>query len=202
MYISELDRENLTDEQMDNLLYSGIKDDGKSGDCIFVPGSSKAVQIRLPKAVQCYEKGRAKKILFSGGVTWEGFDSPEAVLMKDEAIKLGVPEEDILLEDKALHTKENVLASLLVLDRAFYLHHIKRLIVVTTSPHMRRFHMTLKTYMPNWIDYSLCPANDLKTRKDNWFLSDVGRRRVENEAKKIIDYVKEGVLLDEKVERG
>ncbi|MGM0866619.1 MAG: ElyC/SanA/YdcF family protein [Bacillota bacterium] len=51
-------------------------------------------------------------------------------------MSLGVPERDILTEEISLHTLENVLASLLVLDREFHLHNIQRLLVVTTSYHI------------------------------------------------------------------
>ncbi|WP_059172205.1 YdcF family protein [Bacillus sp. FJAT-27445] len=200
MYLSKLDAGALTDMELTNLLFRGLEDDGEPGDCIFVAGSSKAVQYRLPKAVELYKEGRAGKILFSGGVTWQGTAFPEAIMLKNEALAHGVPEKDILVEDQSLHTKENVLASLLTLDRAFYLHKINRLIVVTTYYHMRRLHLTLKTYMPPWIRYTLCPVNDNNTKEDNWFLSDIGRERVEKEAQKLIHYVKLGVLVDEEVE--
>ncbi|WP_163103321.1 YdcF family protein [Peribacillus alkalitolerans] len=200
MKISQLIPENLTDTQMTDLLYKNIQDDNKNGECIFVPGSSKAVEYRLPKAIQLYNEGRAKKILFSGGVIWEGNKVPEAQLLKLKAIELGIPPEDILIEDVSLNTKENVLASLLVLDRAIGLHNIKRLLVVTANYHIRRLHLNLKTFMPSWIQYSLCPANDQTTRQDNWFQSPYGRKRVEMESSKIINYVKKGYILDEDVE--
>lgn len=200
MFISKLDGNQLTDAQMTNLLFKGIKDTNETGDCIFVAGSSHAVKFRLPKAVELYKAGRAGKILFSGGVKWEQNQFTEAIMLKNEALKLGIPEQDILIEDLSLHTKENVLASLLVLDRAFYLHNIKRLLVVTSHFHMRRLHLTLKTYMPSWIQFTLCPVKDQLTNADNWFLTDIGRKRVETETKKLINYVKLGVLVDENID--
>lgn len=149
--ISQLQPDKLSDSQLTDLLFKNLEDDNEVGDVIFVPGSSKAVIYRLPKAIQLYNEGRAKKILFSGGVIWEGTNFTEAQLLKQRAIELGIPEEDILTEDLSLHTKENVLASLLILDRAFELHNIKRIIVVTTRYHMRRTLLNLKTFMPNWI---------------------------------------------------
>jgi hypothetical protein len=199
MKISELDPEKLTDEQMTELLFKDINDDMKNGDCIFVFGSNKAIEYRLPKAVQLYKSGRASKILFSGGTVWDGTSSSEAFLLKTKAIEFGVPEEDILIETKSQHTKENVIASLLVLDRAFGLHNIKRLLIVTTTYHMRRTLSNLKTYMPNWIEFSLCPADDTNTKIDNWFLNEHGRRRVENESKKLITYSKLGAIMDDNI---
>ncbi|RDW19820.1 YdcF family protein [Oceanobacillus chungangensis] len=200
MKISQLQHEKLTDEQMTALLYKNIKDDLEKGDCIFVLGSSKAVEYRLPKAVQLYKEGRAKKLLFSGGVVWEKGGLTEAELLREKAMELGIPKEDILIEKESKHTKENALASLLVLDRAFGLHNINRLLVVTTTYHMRRTHLTLRTYMPAWIKYSLCAVNDRTTREENWFQTPYGRERVEKETSKIIHYVKLGSLVDEEME--
>ncbi|WP_156288543.1 YdcF family protein [Oceanobacillus salinisoli] len=199
MFISKLESENLTVQQMTNLLFTGIEDDKNTGDCIFVAGSSTAVHYRLPKAIELYKQGRAPKILFSGGVKWNGNGLPEAMILKNKAMALGIPEKDILTEDQSLHTLENVLASLLVLSRAFQLHQMERILIVTTAYHMRRLHLTMKTYMPNWINFSLCPAIDQNTRKDNWFRSVEGRKRVEAECTKIINYVKKGALKDEDI---
>ncbi|WP_199860632.1 YdcF family protein [Oceanobacillus damuensis] len=198
--ISQLDPEKLSDLQMTELLFYNMEDDHKKGDCIFVPGSSKAVIYRLPKAVELYKAGRAKKILFSGGVTWEGTDLPEAELLRSKAIELGVSDQDILVEQVSLHTKENVLASLLILDRALGLHNIRRLIVVTTNIHMHRMYLCLKTFMPSWISYSLCMVDDVTIKKDNWFNHADGRKRVKMETWKLINYVKLGYIMDEEVE--
>ncbi|WP_062109282.1 YdcF family protein [Bacillus niameyensis] len=199
MEISELNPDQLSDKEIHKLLYTNMDDDVEKGDCIFVFGSRIASKYRLPKALQLYREGRANKILFSGGSVWEGSPHPEAVLLKNEAIKLGIPEKDILVETQSRNTKENVLASLLVLDRYFQLHHINRLLIVTSNYHMRRTFLTLKTYMPSWIEYSFCPAENQSTKKDNWFLSEKGRARATEEAKKIIKYVRWGALMDEEL---
>ncbi len=199
MKISELQANQLTDVQKTDFIFRNIKQDHKKGDVIFVPGSSKAVEYRLPKAVELFQAGKAKKVLFSGGVTWQGQQLTEAELLKKEAMRMGVPEEAILVENMSLHTKENVLASLLVLDREFDLHNIKRVLVVTTYIQMLRIYLSFKTYMPSWIEYSLYPVNDRTAREDNWFLTPYGRLRVETEVEKIIRYVNEGILIDEEV---
>ncbi|QTM98303.1 YdcF family protein [Sediminibacillus dalangtanensis] len=199
MYISELNENKLTDAQLETLLFSGVEDDNQNGDCIVVAGSSMAVRYRLPKAIELYKQGRAGKILFSGGVKWGEKTVPEAIELKNEAVTLGIPEENILTEDLSRHTLENVLASLLVLDRAFHLYNIERLLIVTASYHMKRLYLTMKTYMPDWIAFSLCPADDLLTGKNNWFQTEHGRKRAFAEAAKIIRYVKQGALVDERI---
>lgn len=199
MKISELEAEKLNDLQKTALLYHHLEDDQQLGDCIFVPGSSKAVEYRLPKAIELYKAGRADKMLFSGGAIWDGNSLTEAESLAKEAMSHGVPKEDILIENWSLHTKENVLASMFVLDREFDLHHLRRLIIVTATIHMRRMHLVLQTYMPSWIAYSLCTVDDHTTREDNWFHYPYGRERVERETRKLIDYVKQGIVIDEEV---
>ncbi|MGD6843945.1 YdcF family protein [Bacillus infantis] len=198
--ISKLDFNHLSDRQVGDLLYKNIADDKASGECIFVLGSSKAAEYRLPKALELYRSGRAGKLLFSGGVVWAPSKLCEAELLKEKALALGIPAADILIEDQSLHTKENVLASLLVLDREFNLHTIKRILVVTASYHIRRAHLTMKTYMPDWIQYSLCPVDDIHTKEGNWQQSEAGRLRAKREAEKLIYYVKQGIITDAEVE--
>ncbi|MEH7443960.1 YdcF family protein [Bacillus sp. JJ1122] len=197
MKISALNPNTLSDEQITKLLFGEFQDDQKPGDCIIVLGSSKAIVYRLPVALQLYKAGRADKILFSGGVTWPGNNLTEAALLKNKAIAAGIPEDKILVEDVSKNTKENVLASLLVLDRWLPLHKIRRLLIVTSSYHIRRTYLTFKTYMPDWIEFTLCPADDQNTCKDNWFLSPYGRQRAVNEAKKIIEYIGWGAIVDD-----
>jgi uncharacterized SAM-binding protein YcdF (DUF218 family) len=199
MYISQLNFEELTRKQITNLIFTDIEDDCNTGECILVVGSKTAVHWRLPAAIELYKQGRAKKILFSGGMQFEGSELTEAALLKEEALALGVLEEDIITEEISLNTLENVLASLLVLQREFQLHNINRILVVTNSFHMKRLDMTLKTYMPSWFKFTLCPTHDGVTRKNNWHLSEKGRIRVETEAEKIIKYVKQGSIKDEKL---
>lgn len=63
------------------------------------------------RAAELYHQGYAPKILFTGGLgrnTTGLFSQPEAVNFARVAMACGVPEEDILLEDKSTNTKENI----------------------------------------------------------------------------------------------
>ena len=63
------------------------------------------------RAAQLYREGYAPKILFTGGLgrNTEGLlPEPEAVRFAKVAMDCGVPECDILLEDKSRNTKENI----------------------------------------------------------------------------------------------
>ena len=64
------------------------------------------------RAAELYHQGLAPKILFTGGLgrNTEGLlPEPEAVRFARVAMACGVPEADIILEDKSTNTKENIL---------------------------------------------------------------------------------------------
>ena len=64
------------------------------------------------RAAELYHQGFAPKILFTGGLgrNTEGLmNEPEAVRFAKVAMECGVPEADIILEDRSTNTKENIL---------------------------------------------------------------------------------------------
>lgn len=68
-------------------------------------------------AAQLYLDGFAPHIIFSGGIAHKGdlvetpWEKPEAEIFADRAIELGVPEHNIIIENKATNCGENVLFS-------------------------------------------------------------------------------------------
>ena len=63
------------------------------------------------RAAELYRQGFAPKILFTGGLgrNTEGLlPEPEAVRFAKVAMECGVPESDILIEDKSTNTRENI----------------------------------------------------------------------------------------------
>ena len=158
-----------------------------------VLGSMKAPIYRVPIAVDLYIKDKVDKVLLCGGKyreTEHGIMT-EVQLMKNKAIELGVNEKDILLEENSMTTKENIICALLPLEREYKLSAIKKIILVTTHYHMRRSMLMAKTYFPNWIRIIPCPADDINTKRENWFITEEGRNRAREEAWKIICYINE-----------
>lgn len=191
MYISQLNSERLDIPTVNKLIFN-LKDDHVPGDVIFVFGSPNAVKYRVPKAVELYKHNRAKYLLLSGGQSV----IPEARMMKKAAIYSGVKERDIMIEINSTNTKENVVFSKSILDRKIGLKNIKRIILVSSLYHLRRCLLTMKTFMPSWIEYSLCGVYGKNTRPDNWHTNVKGRTRVMNEVKKLIKYTRNKELLD------
>jgi len=190
----------LTREQITALLFGTGTDEGEGGDCIFVFGGRSMV--RAEKAAQLYLAGRAPRILFTGGVKGEPTRGrvPEAVRLRDHAVRSGVAEADVIVEsESSVGTKDNVLRSIPVLESAIGLAAIRRLLVVSVPWHMRRCLLTLRTYAPPWFEYVWCPADYVDHQPHNWWQSAEATRYVMAEVDKLTRYVREGDLLDRDV---
>lgn len=82
-------------------------------DVVIVPGTpydsskvSPLYKARLLWAIQLYEKGIARNIIFSGAAVHNGYI--EAQTMKIMADSLGIPNENTFVENRALHSTENI----------------------------------------------------------------------------------------------
>lgn len=198
MLLSKFDEDNLNIDDINNILFTIPKDDLKKGDCIWVFCSRLFIDERLKVAVKLFKDNRAPFLLFSGGKGKKGVVA-EAKVMKEKAISLGIPEEAILTEEESYNTTENVLCSMLVLERKFLLQNIKRLIVVSSPFHIQRLSLTISRYMPRWIDYSFCYDDNSPTSKKNWLNDPVSKKRVEKEAKGIVYYAKNKYIDDKEI---
>ena len=89
--------------------YLGMHQEPREADCIVGFGNFNTNIAR--RAAELYHQGYAPKILFTGGLgrNTEGLlPEPEAVRFAKVAMACGVPECDIILEDKSTNTKENI----------------------------------------------------------------------------------------------
>ena len=89
--------------------YLGMHQTPAKADCIVGFGNFNTDIAR--RAAELYHQGYAPKILFTGGLgrnTTRLFTEPEAVRFARVAMECGVPEGDIILEDKSTNTKENI----------------------------------------------------------------------------------------------
>ena len=90
---------------------------------------SHALYDRIITAVELYRANRVKKILMSGDNPNSDYDEPTA--MKDTAVKLGVPAEDIVLDFAGSRTYDTCY-------RAKEIFEIKKAILVTQEFHLPR----------------------------------------------------------------
>ncbi|WP_442601817.1 YdcF family protein [Paenibacillus sp. KN14-4R] len=192
MFLSELKIEDLDHSIINKILFENLDDDGLFGEIILVFGSVTAPVYRVPKAVELFKANRAQIIVMSGGQS----NPPEALSMKSAAINLGINESDILLEEKSTNTKQNILFTKALLEDSYGLSNIKRIILVTNFFHLRRCLLSMKTFMPDWIKYSLCGVLDINTRPDNWWTNEKGKTRVMNEVERLIKYTRSKDIID------
>ncbi|PSB10951.1 YdcF family protein [Pleurocapsa sp. CCALA 161] len=198
MKLSEIDVNNLSPSQITQILFGFVEDDKKQGDCIFTLGG-RGIE-RVHKAVELFNLKRADYILFSGGSGYGKYTYPLSWTMRDNAVKLNVPEDKILVEDRSNHSKDGVIASLFTLEDKFGIHRIKNILVISTPWNYRRAMLTLKTYYPKWIKYTWCPANYKQHQPDNWWKYPEAHGYVMKEITNLVKYVREGQLMDVEVE--
>lgn len=198
MFVSSIKEEDLTFEVVDRLLFQGLEDTGEKADCMIVLGSIKAAKYRVPAAVQAFKSGRASKIMLCGGKVRDFPDGKysEAEHMHRAALALGVAKEDLILENRSQNTVENILFSLIELQRTFWLNKVRSVLLVTTAYHMRRSLAIARYLLPEHITVIPCPANDTNTRRDNWMNTPIGVERAKSEAMKIVSAVINGIIPD------
>lgn len=165
-----------------------MNDNGAHADCIIVLGSIKATKYRVPVAVKAFFAGRSEKIMLCGGKT-RNFPSgsmTEAENMYEKTLELGVPETNIIMDNNSQNTIENILCSLLELQRSMWLNKVKSVLLVTTTYHMRRSLHLARYLFPAHISVYPCPADDTKTKRDNWMNTTKGIERAKAEALKLL----------------
>jgi uncharacterized SAM-binding protein YcdF (DUF218 family) len=122
----------------------------KKSDCILILGSH---DLRVAeRGAQLFLEGWAPIIIFSGGVAHAGdllntaWNMPEAEKFAQIAVKMGVPEENILIENKATNTGENIeFTRRLLREKKFD----PKSFIVVQKPYMeRRAYATFKKRWP------------------------------------------------------
>jgi vancomycin permeability regulator SanA len=96
------------------ILFFGTTDYRRGADLVVVFGAqvhgngapSTSLRDRMDTAIALYETRLVKKILVSGGVGDSGYN--EALVMRDMAVKAGVPKEDVVVDSSGLNTEATV----------------------------------------------------------------------------------------------
>jgi uncharacterized SAM-binding protein YcdF (DUF218 family) len=120
----------------------------EKADCILVLGSH---DTRVgERAAELYLAGWASLIIFSGGLgnfTKDMWTETEADLFAGIAQKMGVPKENILIENKSTNTGENIRFTQHLLERKNL--DLKTFIVVQKPYMERRSYATFKKHWPD-----------------------------------------------------
>jgi uncharacterized SAM-binding protein YcdF (DUF218 family) len=114
------------------IVLTGIASRHDPRDRVYIDAGSG----RVLHTVQLYRLGKIKKILISGGSgRLLGDTIPEAVELASVFRLCGIPEEDLLLEDKSINTRENAVLSKKFLDKRNF---NGKALLITSAFHMRR----------------------------------------------------------------
>lgn len=146
-------------------------DEKKRADVILVLGTkayrdstyNPCLVARVKHAVDLYKAHYAPKLLFSGGTDKED-GTNEAQTMKEIALSLGVPANDILLEPASTSTYENLLLSKPLLQA----NQMKTIILVTEAFHAPRAILVAQKF---GLDAVSSPAIDSICWTKNKYLS-------------------------------
>lgn len=153
--------------------YLSEEDELEKSDLIFVFGSK--TPLRIEKAVELYNQGISKLIVVSGrGPSYgEGSAPTEAAIYAQIASEKGIPEKDIMAEEKSITIPDNVRSSLNLFDS-------KNIsfgsIILVNSPYtQRRGWAHFKKYLPDGIKLIRvnCETGD-QYKRDSWYRNPAG----------------------------
>ncbi len=115
----------------------------KKGDSVaMVFGSNLEYREKTEEVVKLYKDGYVDKIILSGGIGYYPSLNakiliPEGQRMREVAKELGVPDSDLLVDDKSRNTSENVVNSYKLIKGKFNFE-IDNLCLVSTDYHIKR----------------------------------------------------------------
>lgn len=151
----------------------------RSADAIVVISGGDTIA-RTDEAIKLYQAGWAPMIIFSGAAADK--DSPSnASVMRDHAIKLGVPAESTVIEDQSETTRQNAeqVKSQLVISGS------KRVILVTSGYHMRRASLEFSKQLGDGVEVVRHPVASDKQWGPFWWAKPNGWWMAINELVKI-----------------
>jgi uncharacterized SAM-binding protein YcdF (DUF218 family) len=158
-------------------------------DLIISPGTFRKGVVE--KTLEIYKKGYAPKIITTGGVTRDR-GITEGEYQRDFLIENGVPNEDILLEKKSLHTRDNALFAKEILDKEGIKY--EKILLISKTYHARRIFMTFKQVFPKSEIRVISTVDDRNITKDNWYKDHKKKEMVMGEVRKIGEYFLKGDL--------
>lgn len=145
-------------------------------------------------AADLYHKGHFSLVVVTGGVkTAKGL--MEAHQMRDVLLARGVPEDIILVEDRATNTGENVVYSMKLLDDKKGLGNIGSVLGIGQIHGSRRFIMTLEKHWPEVTKMFSTPNYYPVSRRD-WHADEKFREDVLREFNKVAPYKEKGFIAE------
>lgn len=147
----------------------------KPSDYILALGSYDCAHVAV-KAAALYKAGLSQKIIVSGGVPCQIFHKGEMLkgleceIMKTILLQNGIPEKDIIMEDKARNTGDNFAFSLALIDKsasliAVTIPFIERRVRATADIHCPHQQVCVTSFDMKFEDYVLMTLSENRAHK-------------------------------------
>ena len=169
--------------------FLNVKDKIEKADGILVLAGDSNGE-RVAQAVELYKAGWAPKVLMSGGpAVW---NLTYAQNMRRQATSLGVPDKDVLLQDKSKSTIQDIEFSLPIIKGL----NAKTIILVTSPYHIRRASLVArKHYNKEGIKIIAYPAQKSSFDPNNWWTRYEDTASVVWEYVAMVEYLLKGKLI-------
>lgn len=147
----------ITNAQLDKVdcyvvLGGGMYDNSPKNLSSLTGSPSKAGLFRVIEGVRLYKRA-PKKIIITGGIVYGG-EKSEGSVYKELMLDLGVPSNDIIIEDKSKTTEENAKFTKKIMIEKEY----KKAAMITSATHMKRSKYIFEKYkidvIPSSTGYS------------------------------------------------
>ena len=169
-----------------------VTTDLKPADLLFVFGTLHGVPQFLAVIENLWRTGMFRWALLTGG-RMPGAPKTEAAVLADGMAMMGVPQDRILLEERATNTGENVTFSLPIIERRLGLDNVHSLIAVGKYFSSARYLMTLQRHWPV-VEKMLAPVHYHDHDPAEWHMHAESRAKVLSEWRKIAAYQEAGFI--------
>ena len=202
MKLSALTQQELTDltiEQINKIVFIPAEKELRPAiAAILLGGHPRVLHDRAGAAVKLYRQKLVSCIIPTGGVKWET-DKGEMTEAEYLAIlleEMGVAKEDILLENDAATTRENLICSTLLIERHFHPRKDYHLYIVTSPYHVKRSRVLAEMYLPRNASYTLYFDEDSDASEQQWHKNEFRQSQIHREVNTIWKTVQAGDMPD------
>ncbi|MEN3275402.1 MAG: hypothetical protein V7631_1192 [Massilia sp.] len=160
----------------------------------FLFGTRHGVDEFCNETYALWRRGMFERLLVSGGAT-AGQARPEAVVIAERLVELGMPASILILETEATNTGENVVLGRRRVAQCMDLAQVDSVLVIGKVCAMRRYLMTLARHWPA-LRVSAHPVNYFGLPAERWHEHAEFRARVLAEYTKIPHYLQQDFLRE------
>ena len=190
--------QNKTTDELVELLweYNCIYDELSYADAIIVLGSN---DIRVAQyGAELYLQGLAPLLIFSGNVgklTKDIWDRPESEVFAEEAIRLGVASDAILIEKESTNTGENIAYTKQLIEEKNI--GIKKVILVQKPYMQKRAYATIRKVWPEVLVQVTAPSYTFQNGTTEFVSKEELISIIVGDTQRIIEYPKKGFQVEQ-----